>query len=196
MDISRKISSKNGIVTLIPFDLVAPTSRPRLAFASSKAYRMILYPASGKDALLDGDLIGRTLYTRPPEPQSIHLRYSPDDRDIQVVWGCERTLHAAQESCGAQIYVLVEGAPYGEQEPPEGEMVGHRGPADGAEVDLIVGRQGIEAVFEASYARAPGSMATPREPCKVETTRASCAAASSTPACRLARPLVLCRHRL
>src|SRR5215213_8438108 len=80
-DISRKISSKNGIVTLIPFDLVAPIRRPRLPFASPKAWRIILStPRRIKMLSWTAISYGVPLYTRPPESE-----YSPSVFSLTTV---------------------------------------------------------------------------------------------------------------
>ena len=52
-----------------------------------------------------------------------------------------------QQLYGAQIYILVEAVAYLEQQPPEGDMVGHAGIADRAEIDGVEARKDLDAVF-------------------------------------------------
>src|SRR5215210_499939 len=122
-----------------------------------------LHAPAGEDAFLDGYLVWRIPVHAPTRVRVLALRVLPDDGDVEIVRLCERALHTPQESCRAQVYVLVEGAPYGEEKAPEGDVIRHRRPAHRAEVDRIVTCQGFEALFWHHAPMLQVILAAPRE---------------------------------
>src|SRR5215216_3855793 len=89
---------------------------------------------------------GVPLYTRPPESE-----YSPSVFSLTTVisrsFGATSGLFTPRESRAGSKFTYWSNAPNRKQESPEGEMIRHRRPTDGAEVDFIAGCKGIEAVF-------------------------------------------------
>ncbi len=136
---------------------------------SSPALRLLegvaddpLDPAAGEDALLDGDLVRRALVDPPTRVRVLALGVLPDDRDVQVAGLRQRALDAPQQPRRAQVHVLVEAAPDGEEQAPEGDVVGDGGPADGAEIRSRRSRPASPGRPRASCARARGSTRSPR----------------------------------
>src|SRR5215203_5571689 len=86
-------------------------------------------------------------YTRPPESE-----YSPSVFSLTTVisrsFGATSGLFTPRESrAGSKFTYWSNARLIGSKSPPEGEMIRHRRPTDGAEVDFIAGCKGIEAVF-------------------------------------------------
>ena len=86
-----------------------------------------------------------------------------DDVEVDVGLGAagERGGDAGHEAAGAQVHVLVEGAADGDEQAPEGDVVGDAGEADGAEEDAVAGAQFFEAVVRHHGAGAAVGFAGP-----------------------------------
>ena len=71
--------------------------------------------------------------------------------------------HAFQQPDGAQIDILVELPPDRDQHVPQGDMVGHAGPADRAEEDRVMLAQLVDPVGRHEIAERVVCRAVPRE---------------------------------
>src|SRR5206468_11765169 len=60
--------------------------------------------------------------------------------------GLQRTWHARQEPHGSDVRVLVEALTDGQPQTPQADVVRHTWPADGAEVDRVMGFEALEAI--------------------------------------------------
>ena len=67
--------------------------------------------------------------------------------DVARLAAGQRRRHSGEQPHRAQVDVLAEAAPDGDQKPPQRDVVGNLGPADGAEEDGVEGPQLLEAVF-------------------------------------------------
>src|SRR5918997_285789 len=74
-----------------------------------------------------------------------------------------RTTVTSKEPGRAEVYVLVEAAPDGEQEAPQRDVVGDGRPPDRAEVDGVEAGQGLQAVLRHHPAVLQVVLAAPRE---------------------------------
>ena len=103
---------------------------------------------AGEDALLGGELTVGALEHAAADGGVLAFRVLADDEEVDLGRGAagEGGGNAGHELAGADVDVLVEGAADGDEQAPQGHVVGDGGPADGAEEDGVVPAELVEAV--------------------------------------------------
>ena len=140
LPISAKRSSQYGMVKVMPLDLVAEV---RCFFgrgvASSKANSGCGRCHAGEDGSAAKRIRGRCLEHAAADGGVFAFGVFAHDVEVDIGLGAvgQWRAHAGHELAGAQVHVLVEAAADGDQQTPEGDVVGDVGPADGAEQDGV-----------------------------------------------------------
>ena len=165
--ISSKRSSQNGIVWMMPLDLVAEvTCFFFVVLAKSKAnLRMRSTPLRVKMACWMAISSSVPWNMRPP----IEL-YSPSvfSRTTQKSISPGLRLasgrrHALEQTHRTQVHVLVEVATDRDQQAPQRNVIGHARPADGAEKDALERLELLHAVVRHHLAGLHQAIARPVE---------------------------------
>ena len=168
MHISAKRSSQNGIVWMMPFDLVAEVTCFLLAscWRSSKANLQDPVDAlAGEDRLLHGHLVVGALEHAAADRGVLALGVLAHDPEIDVARLAigQRAGHALEQPHRAQVHVLVEVAADRDQQSPQRNVVGHARPADGAEEDALERLELLHAVVRHHLAGLHQPIARPVE---------------------------------
>jgi hypothetical protein len=120
-------------------------------------------PRRVKTALLDRHLLRRAGVEPAADLGVLALDVLAHDHEVDVAGlaAGERAGHPLEEPHRAEVDVLVEAAADGDQKAPERDMVGHGGPAHGAEEDRVVAGDRLEPVLRHEAAGPGVAVAAP-----------------------------------
>src|SRR6266849_3192544 len=95
--------------------------------------------AARKNRLLDGHLFIRSFVETAADVRILTFVIFPDDAEINLARFpiLQRSLNSLEKTHGAQIHVLAEPAPDGNQKPPKRDVIRHAGMSDGAQEDSV-----------------------------------------------------------
>ena len=162
-----KRSSQNGMVWMMPFDLVADGHRlPRpLGGAGEGVAHDPVDAEAGEDRFLERELVVGALVEAAADLGIFALVVLADDQHVDVarLLAGERRRHAIEQADRPDIGVLLEVAPDRHQQRPQRHRVRHRRPADGAEEDRVMAGDAAEAVLRHHPAEAGVVIAAPVE---------------------------------
>jgi hypothetical protein len=104
------------------------------------------HPGPSEDRLLDRGLVREPAADAPTDLAVLALDVLPHDDELHVLRGPQRALHAVEDPDRAQVDVLAERPADRDEQAPQRDVVGHPGPADGAEEDRLEAAEDLQPV--------------------------------------------------